>query len=103
MAHTDEDASVHNGHYEVEVVIDRPLAQVWKQFLDIPSWVITHHMEYVYGEPGTEGSIARVAFKKAKEMNFPLAHHHYCKLIKVVPERQWIQKTYAEKGGSYGV
>jgi len=103
MSDVDEDSSVHNGHYEVEVIVNRPIAQVWRQFLDIPSWVTSHYIECVHGEPGTEGCITRVSFKKAKEMNFPPAHYHYCKFIKVIPERQWILKTYAERGGSYGV
>src|SRR6266702_1276 len=103
MSQCDEDRSVYNGHFELEVLIDRPVEEVWPQFIDIPSWVTSHDIETVYGTPGTVGSITRVSFKKAKEQGFPLAHHHYCKLIKVVPERQWILKTYPERGGSYGM
>jgi len=86
----------------LEIVIDRPVSQVWKQFLHIPSWVSSHRIETVYGEPGTVGSITRVSFNKAAEAGFPPPHYHYCKFIKVIPERQWLLKTYAEKGGSYG-
>src|SRR6266702_2180424 len=99
MSQCDEDRSVYNGHFELEVLIDRPVEEVWPQFIDIPSWVTSHDIETVYGTPGTVGSITRVSFKKAKEQGFPLAHHHYCKLIKVVPERQWILKTYPERSG----
>ena len=102
MSSFDEDLSVYSDHYEVEVLINRPISQVWKQYVDIPSWVITHRIETVSGEPGTVGSITRVAFKRAQEMGMPPPHYHYCKLIKLVPERRWVLKTYAEKGGSYG-
>lgn len=103
MNEFDEDASVSNGHYEVDVVIDAPVSQVWKQFLDIGSWVTSHTIENVSGEPGTLGSITRVAFKKAKESGLPPAHYHFCKIIKLIPEQQYVLKTYSEKGGSYGV
>jgi len=102
MTNFDEDSSVYNETYEVEVLIDRPIAQVWKQFLDIPSWVTSHHIENIYGEPGTVGSITRVSFKKAKELAMPPPHYHYCKLIQVLPQKQWVLKTYSERGGSYG-
>ena len=32
----------------------------------------------------------------------PPPDHHYCKIIKLVPERQYVLKTYSETGGSYG-
>lgn len=102
MSPFDEDLSIRNGHYDIEIVIDRPIAQVWKQFLDIRSWVTSHDIEHIYGEPGTVGSITRVSFKGAKAEALPRPHHHYCKLITVVPEKRWLLKTYSEKGGSYG-
>jgi len=103
MSQHDEDPTIYNGHFEVEVLIDRPVQQVWKAFLDIGSWVTSHDIETLHGTPGTVGSITRVSFKKAKEQGVPLPHYHYCKLIKVVPEQQWILKTYSEEGGSYGM
>jgi hypothetical protein len=102
MHNCDEDRSVFSGHYEVEVLIDRPVGEVWKSFLDIGSWVTSHGIEEVSGARGTVGSITRVSFKKAKELGLPLPHYHYCKIIQLVPERQYVLKTYSEKGGSYG-
>jgi hypothetical protein len=99
----DEDCSVYNGHFEVEVLINRPVGQVWKQFLDVSSWVISHDIENASGVPGTLGSITRVSPKNAKEQRLPPAPYHYCKIIKLVPERQYVLKTYPEKGGSYGM
>lgn len=103
MSDCDEDRSVYNAHSEVEVLIDRPVAQVWKQFLNMGSWVTSHVIEEIYGARGTVGSITRVSFKGANQEGYPAPHHHYCKIIKVVPERQYVLKTYSEKGGSYGV
>jgi hypothetical protein len=99
----DEDPSTYNGHFEVDIVIDRPVKQVWKHFLNIGSWVTSHDIETIHGTPHTVGSITRVSFKKAKEFELPPAHHHYCKMIHLISERQWLLKTYSEKGGSYGM
>jgi hypothetical protein len=102
MSTYDEDRLVYNAHYEVEVLIDQPVNKVWRQFVDVVSWVVTHDIEEVAGTRGTVGAITRVSFKKAGEMGMPLPHHHYCKIVKLIPERQYVLKTYSEKGGSYG-
>jgi hypothetical protein len=103
MASVDEIPSVYSGHYQVEVVIDRPAAEVWKQFLDIGSWVTSHNIEDVEGTPETLGSITRVSFRGADDAGYPPAHYHYCKIITLVPERDYVLKTYSEQGGSYGL
>jgi hypothetical protein len=103
MSNCDEDQSIQNTLLELEIVIDRPVAQVWRQWLDIGSWVTSHNIENVHGTPGTVGSITRPSFKMAPERGMPLPHHHYCKIIKLDPERQYVLKTYSEKGGSYGM
>jgi uncharacterized protein YndB with AHSA1/START domain len=99
----DEGMSVYNGHFELEVLIERPVVQVWRQYLDMASWVTSHDIENAYGAPGTVGSITRVSSKRAKERGAPPPHHHYCKLIKLVPERQYVLKTYTGKDGAYGM
>jgi hypothetical protein len=99
----DEGCSVYSGHYEADVVIERPIAQVWRQFLAIGSWVTSHTIENVYGSPDSVGSITRVSSSTARESGLPPPHYHYCKIIKLVPERQYLLKSYAEKGGSYGM
>jgi uncharacterized protein YndB with AHSA1/START domain len=98
----DEDQNVNNEVTEVEVFIEQPVGKVWAQFLDMESWVITHNIEEITEARRTVGAITRVAFRGAKELGYPPAHHHYCKIIKMVPERQYVLKTYSEKGGSYG-
>jgi hypothetical protein len=103
MITCDEDRTIFNGYLEFEVFIERPVAQVWKKVLEIQSWVTSHRIEDVCGEPGTLGSITRVSFKKAGEQGYPPAHHHYCKIIRLIPEQQYLLKTYSEKGGSYGM
>jgi hypothetical protein len=96
MSQCDEDRSIYNGHFEIEIVIDRPLQDVWSQFVNIPSWVISHDIEQVSGQPGCVGSVMRVYLRGAKEEGC-----HYSKLIKLVPGRQWLLKTYSEKGDAY--
>jgi hypothetical protein len=103
MSTIDEDPSVYNGHLEVAVVIDRPVAMVWKQWLDLGSWVTSHTIEEIFGTRGAVESIVRVSLKNARELGLPKPHHHYCKLTKVVPHQQYVLKTYSEKGGSYGM
>jgi hypothetical protein len=103
MSDWDEGLSVYNGHSEVEIVIDRPVAEVWKQFLDLPSWVANFDVKNVHGTPNTEGSITRVNFNEAKEQGLPPQHYHYCKIIKLIPERRYVLKTYSAEGGSYGM
>jgi len=103
MSNCDEERSVYNGHFELEVLIDRPVAQVWKQFVDLGSWVTSHDIENAYGAPGTVGSITRVSSKKAIELGLPPPHYHYCKIIKLLPERQCVLKTYTEQEGAYGM
>jgi hypothetical protein len=102
MNNFDEDQSVYNGQFEVDILIDRPVALVFRQYVDVASWVTNNDIEYLYGGPGIVGSIRRVSWRQAKELGLPPAHYHYCKIIKVVPERQHLIKTYSEKGGSYG-
>lgn len=106
----DEDAAVANGTYEIEIVIDAPVANVWQQFLDIGSWVTSHKIEEVGDVRRTLGAVTRVSPREDVVKNIeadgpavPLPHHHYCKIIKFVPEQQYVLKTYAEKGGSYGL
>lgn len=102
MSNYDEHPRVYNGQYEVEITIDRPVREVWRQFLDIGSWVTSHDIELVAGSKDAVGGITKVSFRKAKEIGMPEPHHHYCKIIKLIPERQYVLKTYHEKGGSYG-
>jgi hypothetical protein len=106
----DEDPAVANGVYEIEIVIDAPVAHVWEQFLDVGSWVTSHRIEEVGDLRRTLGAITRVSPREDVVKNveaqgpaIPLPHHHYCKIIKFVPEEQYSLKTYAEKGGSYGL
>src|SRR5262249_51691578 len=103
MSQYDESPSVYNGHYEIQAVIDRPVAEVWKQFLDIGSWVTSHSIENVEGEPGTLGSVTPVAFLGAAEGELPAPAYHYCKIIRLIPEQRYMLKTYSEQGGSYGL
>jgi hypothetical protein len=111
VSSVDEDRSVWNGTYEVDVVIDAPPSKVWDQFLDVGSWVTSHTIEEV-GEPRRSlGAITRVspseeamrAISEATGEELPPAHHHYCKIIHFVPEQQYVLKTYSEQGGSYGL
>jgi hypothetical protein len=98
----DEGPGVYNGHMEVEVVIDRPVSEVWPRFLDFPSWMTSHQIEEVYGSRSV-GSITRVFTRNAKEWGLPTPHYHYCKIIKLITEKQYLLKSYSEKGGSYGL
>jgi hypothetical protein len=102
MKSVDEDSVVSNGHYEVEVIIDRPASQVWTPLLDDTLWVTTHGIQAVSGELGSVGFITRVSSKTENLVAAPPPHYHYCKLIKLVPEKQYVLKSYSEKGGSYG-
>lgn len=102
MSSYDEHPRVYNGAYEVEVTIDRPVKEVWPQFIDIGSWVTSHDIELVQGSKTAVGGITKVSFRRAKEVGMPEPHHHYCKIIKFIPEKQYVLKTYNEKGGSYG-
>src|SRR5262245_29529306 len=99
----DEDPSVFTAHYEVEVLINRPVGPVWRQFLDISSWVTSHKIELVSGALDAVGGITRVSAPHAVETGLPRPHHHFCKIITLVPERHYVLKTYADRGGSYGL
>lgn len=99
MSQYDEDPSVFTDYYKVEITIDRPVREVWNQFLDLSSWIVTHDIVEVSGARGTLNTITRVT-PRGKDHSAPA--YHYCKIIKVVPERQYLLKGYAEKGGSYG-
>ncbi len=111
MSSFDEDRAVWNGTYEVEVVIDRPVSEVWEQFLDVGSWVTSHKIQEVGEARRTLGAITRVspseeamrAVTSGTGEGLPPAHHHYCKIVQFVPEQQYVLKTYSEKGGSYGL
>jgi hypothetical protein len=103
MCNFDEDPSVLNSLLDLEVLINRPVEQVWRQWLDFGSWVTSHDIEEISEAKRTIGAITRASFRRAKEVGYPLPHYHYCKIIKLVPERQYVLKTYSEKGGSYGM
>jgi hypothetical protein len=98
-----ESYSIYNGFSEVEIVINRPIADVWNKFLDLGSWVMNFEIEALYGKPGTLGSIWRCSFKAAEEQGLPLQHHHYCKIYRLIPEQRYVLKTYSAEGGSYGM
>ena len=99
----EEDRSIYNGNFEVEIIIDRPVAQVWRQYVDAASWITTHDIEFLKGGPGIEGSVRRIAFKKATELSTPGPHFHYGKIVKAIPEQQQLVKTYTGEGGAYGM
>jgi len=104
MATFEEDAHLFNGHMEVDVVIEAPPMKVWRQFIDLNSWLLTHDVEELTGERGKVGVITRVSPKKGSaRMSLPPPHYHYCKLIKAIPGQQYVLKTYSEQGGSYGM
>src|SRR5579871_5449234 len=103
MNQFDEDPSVFNGHYEVEVFVDRPPAQVWQPMMDDRLWVTSHGIEFVSGEMGTVGFIWRVFAKTDSWMSTPPPHHHYCKVIKLIPDQQYVLKTFTEAEGAYGM
>lgn len=105
----EEDQAVGSGLYEIELVIDAPVSKVWDQFVDIGSWVTSHRIEEVGDLRRTLGAVTRVSPREevvdelgVGDSAIPLPHHHYCRIIKFVPERQYVLKTYAERGGSYG-
>jgi len=98
----DEDPSVENEIVDLEIVIDRPVSQVWNKWMDLSSWVTSHDIEQVAGTRDAVGGITRVSYRAAKEIGPPPPHYHYNKVIHVVPEKQYVLKSYAEKGGSYG-
>jgi len=104
MSKYDEDSSIYNGIIDdQEVIIDRPVAQVWERFLDIGSWVTTHHIEELPGPRRELGAITRVTSIGAEEAGYLPAFYHYCKIIRLLPEHHCVLKTYSEKGGSYGM
>lgn len=103
MSEYDEDVNISNGHYEVAVIIDCPVKEVWKRFLDMGSWVTSHHIETVKGLPRTLGEVTRVSFKNSREISLPEPHHHFCKIIKLIPEFQYVLKTFTGKDGAYGM
>jgi hypothetical protein len=102
MDRYDEDPTIYSGHYEAEITIDRPVARVWVQYLNIGSWVCSHEVEVVYGQPDTVGSITRVSYKRAKELAYEPALYHYCKIIQLIYGYRYLLKSYSERGGSYG-
>jgi hypothetical protein len=65
--------------------------------------VTSHDVENVYGAVGAAGFITRLSTKAKSWVGTPPPHYHYCKVLKLVPERQQLLKTYTEKGGSYGM
>jgi hypothetical protein len=103
MSNGEEQPQVFNGQFEVEIVIDRPAANVWPHFLNTASWVTSHDIELVKGSAGAVGSVTRLRWKEAARQNLPSAPYHYCKVVAVVPERQLVLKSYSEAGGSYGM
>jgi hypothetical protein len=112
MSQYDEDRSVYNGHFELEVHIDRPVGEVWKQLVELGSWVTTHGIERLVGAWDAVGGIVRIYPKGLDDPKslegtglppLPPPHYHYGKLIKLVPERQHLMKAYEAPGGSYGL
>lgn len=99
----DEDSAITNEVSEIGILISKPVSEVWKQYQDLSSWVTSHEIEEVSNEKRQVGAIFRVTFKQAGAMGYPPPHHHYCKIIKMVAERQYVLKTYSEEGGSYGM
>jgi hypothetical protein len=102
MNEYDEDSSIQNLISEYEIEVDRPVRHVWNSWLEIRSWFVTHDIVEVSEPRHTLGAIMRASLKSAKRRGLPLAHHHFWKIVMLVPERRYVFKTYAEVGGSYG-
>jgi hypothetical protein len=103
MSQVDEDRSIYNGHFELAILIDRPIDDVWTRMVDLSSWVTSHDIEIVRGEPVALGTITRVSPRGPGQADSPPAPYHYCKIIKLAPPHQYMLKTYSEAGGSYGL
>ena len=103
MNEFDEDPRVSNGHAELEILIARPVTEVWAQWIDLGSWISSHNIEEISEARRIVGAITRVSPKVPHVLGDETAYYHFCKIIKMVPARQYLVKTYSEKGGSYGV
>jgi hypothetical protein len=53
-----ENSDVCNATYEVDCIVDRPVAEVRKKFVDMSSWVISHTTENIYGTLDSERAVA---------------------------------------------
>jgi hypothetical protein len=97
-----EDSSVYNGVLNLEITIARSAAEIWPRFLKIGSWVVSHRIEELSSPGRAIGAVTRVSPVAVNLDGYPPPHYHYCKIIKLIPERQYVLKTYSELGGSYG-
>jgi len=103
MTRHDVNQLIHDGHLELQILVHKPVTIVWNRFIHMHTWVTSHVIEQVQGEPGEIGAVIRASFKQAAELGMPLPHYHFCKTIKVVIGSQYLFKTYSEKCGSYGL
>lgn len=88
--------SVHS-----ETLIDECIENVWPQALDVKSWMNLADLQTVSGVSNNEAELVKVANRKFDE-SAPLPHHHFYRVISVVPMKQVVLSVFPEIEGSYG-
>lgn len=97
-----EDRPYGSLYLHVEAIIDHPLEKVWRQALDIGSWMSAHQLETIAGEPCRIGHFERV-YPRGLGPDVPMPHHHLYGIVEIIPYRLIALEVFPERGGSYGV
>ena len=82
-----------------EILIDAPIADVWRHALDYPSWQNYSTVRRISGEAGCEGEVMQLK-KEEAGLNLP---PYYARTIKLDPPRRVIWKTYRDSPDYFGI
>lgn len=77
-----------------DLVIDRPVKDVWPFVLNYTLWQDFSHAEHISGPQGGEGEVVLL---KKEEKGLEAFPPYYGRTLKIIPEQQFVWKTYPRK------
>jgi hypothetical protein len=79
-----------------EFSLDAPVAEVWRQIINYPSWQGYTSVEHVSGPPGQEGEVVLLGKLEGELVWQP----KYCRTLRLDPPHQVIWKVYPPRDNS---
>jgi len=76
------------------ITLNRTAKEVWPYVLNYTLWQDFSHAEHISGEEGGEGEVVLLKKEEKGLEEFP---PYYGRTLKIVPEKQFVWKTYPRK------
>ena len=94
--------SILTVNFHSETIVEHTVAEVWSHAVNIKSWMNAYQSETVSGEPTHVGEVVKLTNLNAGDKT-PEPHHHFYRVLNVIPMKQVAIKAFGAEGGSYGL